>query len=39
MTAARPAPARYTYDYVLRLLMQSGVTFEQAHRIAAEFPV
>jgi len=29
-------PARFTYDYLLRLLMAGGCRFDEAHRIATE---
>jgi hypothetical protein len=32
----RSTPVRYTYDYVLRLLMLGGCSFAEADRIARE---
>lgn len=33
------APARFKYDYVLRLLIAGNVPPDEARRIAAEFPL
>jgi len=31
-------PARYTYEYVLRLLLGGGLSFAEANRLASAFP-